>query len=172
MSPLSRTLKIVVNRYDGPETLKPKVDAAVSLLEEIVNSSRFRDLVQGYDRYRHHEQLDPAAIYNRLMTGDSRGRGDLGVRRVVAFDYAIVPGASGTVIGYRNEGTNDIFTYRERFDELDVHDLVSHLGHEVVGHLAGNFGHPTLNVRGRSRSVPYKVDEFIDELLEQRSQGA
>jgi hypothetical protein len=160
-----------MNSYAGPEELRPRVLAAIVLLEEIVNSPGFRGLVHGYRRYRHEENLDPTAIYNRLMTGHSDGQGDLAAGRVVKFDYSIVDGASGTTIGYRVEGTSNVFTYRERFEEMDVHDLVSHLGHEIMGHLAGGFGHPKLRWRGRSRSVPYKVDEFIEELLEQRQRA-
>jgi len=165
MSPTHVALKIVLRSYDGPPQLRDKTDEALARLEQVVNSPRFRTLVEDYDRYRHHERLTPAEIYNRLMTGDARGHGDLARQRVVAFDYKIVDGEDGPVIGYRNDGTDDVFTYRLRFDELDVDDLASHLGHEVVGHLAGNFGHPRLNIRGRGRSVPYKVDEFIEELL-------
>lgn len=171
MTPTHICLNIVMRSYDGPPQLRAKTDRAIDRLVAVVNSARFRTLVESYDRYRHHERLTPAEIYNRLMTGDAGGHGDLARQRAVAFDYTILGGEDGTVIGYRNEGTDDIFTYRRRFDELDVDDLASHLGHEVVGHLAGNFGHPRLNIRGRSRSVPYKVDEFIEEVLEADAAG-
>lgn len=142
------------------------------MLNRLVNSQGFRARIEDYRGYKHNEGLTPSQIYNRLMTGDRKGEGTLGSRRAVAFDYTIVDGESGQTIGYRNEGTNDIFTYRAHFDEMDEHDLVSHLSHEIVGHLAGEFDHPKHNWRGRGRSVPYVVDDVIDALLDELRSGS
>ncbi len=166
------TLDIVMSTYNGPADRQPTVRAAVALLNKLVNSREFRARVEGYRWYKYNENLTPSQIYNRLMTGDRAGKGALGSRRTVTFDYTLVDGGSGSTVGYRNAGTNDIFTYRARFDEMDEHDLVSHLCHEVVGHLAGEFDHPTYNWRGRGRSVPYVVDDIIDALLDELPSGS
>ena len=160
-------MQIRMNTYSGPVDKRPMVDAAIELLEQVVNSSDFRQRVETRRRYRHHEGLSSAQIYNRLMTGDRSGRGALDRPRTVTFNYAFIEGGSDTTLGYRQTGTNNIFTYHRHLAWMDVHDLVSHLAHEIVGHLAGNFGHPRLNVRGRGRSVPYVIDFIVDTLLEQ-----
>ncbi|MCA9684479.1 MAG: hypothetical protein KC457_19955, partial [Myxococcales bacterium] len=136
-------------------------------LNDVVNSEAFREKVFAHRGWRCHEGLDSEQIYNRLMTGDRGGKGDLMVERTVSFDYTILPGEGGRVVGYRLDGTNDIFTYRRDFERMDAQDLASHLGHEILGHLAGEFGHPVYDTRRRRRSVPYTIDGFISDLLDE-----
>lgn len=154
-------LTIQIRTYVGQPQDRLKVDKALELLARVVNSSAFRARVIGFTRYTYAEGLSSEEIYNRIMTGDRQGNGT--GPRTLSFDYQIVAGGNGSVYGYRLAGTDQVVTYGDRFNEMDLHDLVTHLGHEVVGHLAGDFGHRRWRM---TRSVPYMVDEFIDDLLD------
>ena len=159
-------LNIVVESFYGPMDKREMVDSAVARLNAVVNSDEFRDAVSSHRTFRHNQGLTAPEVYNRIITGDKHGHGDLEASRDVPFVYTIKPGSDGSVIGYRSEYTNKVFTYQDRFDEMGVPELAAHLAHEVVGHLAGEFGHPKFRWRGRGRSVPYVVDDIVEDLLE------
>ena len=159
-------LHLEMTTYTGPDSHEAKAREAVAWLERLVNSAQFRTKVESVRRFKYNEGLSSRRVYNRLMTGDHGGAGDLDAERTVAFHYNVVPGEDGSVVGYRTRGTSNIATYENRFVELELDDLVSHLAHEVIGHLAGEFSHPRLRWRGRGRSVPYTVDRIVEELAE------
>ncbi|MGE6761381.1 hypothetical protein ACQKGO_25410 [Corallococcus interemptor] len=148
-----------------------KLMEALGILERVVNSEAFRNRVIAHPAYTWDEGLSSEQIYNRLIWGTpSPTPGGLGVPRIVFFDYELVPRPwykSERVIGWRIANTNDIFTYLDSFDDMTPAELASHLGHEIVGHLAGEFGHPEKAGDVRDRSVPYVIDGFIEELAPQ-----
>lgn len=148
-----------------------KLMEALGILERVVNSEAFRNRVIAHPSYTFDEGLSNEQIYNRLIWGTPDPTpGGLGVPRVVFFDYELVPRPwykRKRVIGWRNEDTNDIFTYIDSFDAMTPAELASHLGHEIVGHLAGEFEHPRKAGDVRDRSVPYVIDGFIEQLAAQ-----
>lgn len=148
-----------------------KLIESLGILERVVNSEAFRRRVLEHPAYTWNEGLTNEQIYNRLIWGSAEpALGALGVPRVVFFDYELVQRPwykSGRTIGWRIAGTNDIYTYVDSFDDMAPAALASHLGHEIVGHLAGEFDHPERPGKIRDGSVPYIIDGFIEELAVQ-----
>ncbi|NTX33886.1 hypothetical protein HUA78_05510 [Myxococcus sp. CA033] len=144
---------------------------ALDILERIVNSKSFRLRVLEHSAYTWNEGLTNEQILNRLIWGQpTPPLGALAVPRLVFFDYELVQRPIwkklSSVRGWRIPETNDIYTYVDAFDSMSPSELASHLGHEVVGHLAGEFDHPSRKGPERDASVPYVIDDFIEELAE------
>ncbi|PTL78922.1 hypothetical protein [Vitiosangium sp. GDMCC 1.1324] len=167
-------LRFLVKRpVNIDSTRGAKLRRALDLLEQIVNSDVFRSQVLEHKAYTWNQGLTNEQIYNRLIWGAANPTADVKLKdRIVQFDYELVPRPwykqLSKTIGWRIPGTNDIYTYANSFDHMSVAELASHLGHEVVGHLAGEFDHPELASRERAESVPYVIDGFIEALATQK----
>ncbi|AKF86839.1 hypothetical protein MFUL124B02_34320 [Myxococcus fulvus 124B02] len=153
-----------------------KLSKALDILERIVNSEGFRRRVLEHPGYTWDEGLTNEQILHRLIWGHAEPTlGALAVPRIVSFDYELVQRPwykkLSSVRGWRVPGTNDIYTYVDVFEEMSAEELASHLGHEVVGHLAGEFDHPERGGPERDGSVPYVIDGFIEELAKKPSLG-
>jgi hypothetical protein len=152
-----------------------KLREALGILERVVNSEVFRSRVLEHSGYTWDEGLTNDQIYNRLIWGEANPKlGALAAPRLVFFDYELVQRPwykRKKVIGWRVPESNDIYTYVDSFDEMSPVELASHLGHEIVGHLAGEFDHPEKAGRVRDGSVPYVIDGFIEELAIQPLQS-
>ncbi|WP_121771039.1 hypothetical protein [Corallococcus interemptor] len=69
-----------------------KLMAALGILGRVVNSEAFRNRVISHPSYTWDEGLSSEQIYNRLIWGTpSPTPGNLGVPRIVAFDYELLP---------------------------------------------------------------------------------
>jgi len=135
--------------------------ATFDLLGTIAVSEGFRDAVEGFRRYRRHERLTSEQVYNRLITGDRRGAGDLSATHTADFDYELrYTDYSGTTLGVQSGRHVYTNQWYYRSENTTVADWIGHLMHEVVGHCHGDFHHHRLPSRARKRTVPYAIGRF------------
>lgn len=165
-----------------------KLDLAIELLEEIINSDEFKEKVIGYtrpnrataasdDMIREYQKnylwretdkkLTNEDIYKIIMQGNEKMRPEtLGEMNINIKKYKSpwwnINGRK--VVGWTNPGSSKWINVNWRFyDNYDVHQMVGNIVHEWI-HLLG-FLHGNVNMR---EEVPYVVGKIAATIAKEK----
>ena len=165
----SSLLQVEVSFRNFNDCDKRKVNEAVVILEEVMNSQEFKERVlnftfKGERRFHENNGLSNFEIYNLLMSGEE----------------VLIPGADGVmnfdltlyrswnpwskVKGYTKPDTIRIWINKKFFRRTSwtVVDVASNMAHEWV-HKMG-FGHAYNYNSDRPYSVPYAIGNIVGEV--------
>lgn len=127
---------------------------SVKLIEEIINSPEFKEwfLKQNFTQLGELLGVDNYMLLDSLLT-------------TVQFTYSVVPRPWykrwSSVIGYTIN--DDITTYRDSYDGMNLSDLCSHLSHEITHCSAIGFHHEFKYSREREMSLPYAIGRYVKD---------
>lgn len=151
-----RITKVKTHRYSPAEI--EKLDIALELFSNAVNSVEFRQKIEFHDSFDTKDNYSNEEIYNRIMSGDEKDtRG--GIDHEADLNLTLDFRTSTDAIGYTK--FERIFTFQNFFDQLEPTKLAGHYAHEYC-HTLG-FADPS-DLSDISENVPYEVGRIIEEI--------
>lgn len=151
--------------FDGEKGVK--IESAMRLLEEVVNSEEFKEKVlnfknkKGERAFASNNGLTNEQIYARFMDGRETLQPDTQLE--MNFFLKLYNKPWSRVIGYTSANTNVININWKYFKSNPVHSVAANLAHEWV-HKIG-FGHRSASEHD---SAPYAIGYIVGELVKQR----
>jgi hypothetical protein len=157
-----------VTGYSAAE--RTKLDGAMKLLGDVLNSREFRDAVlaskfDGKPGFAS-DTRSPQEVYATIRaakenyTSQADGEVDLNVN-LESFSWF-----QRKVVGYTTPSSDTITTNRRFFSGFDQSEIAGHLAHEWL-HKIG-FDHDFNATARRPFSVPYELGELIEKLAQGR----
>ncbi|MFT3795351.1 hypothetical protein [Flavobacterium sp.] len=161
-------------RYEGRRL--ERLNSVMQAIEKTINSTAFRRQVLEF-RYRGQysfyyrrnllgryidKPYTNAQVYEIIMDAQELVKED--PEPTIDLYLELVIGSNGSVIGYGNPGSKEIYTYSEMFDQMEIDELANHYVHEWC-HKIG-FDHSYLPTAKRNSSVPYAIGNIIETLLD------
>lgn len=154
-------IKIDFESLKVPSSAQMKCYEALNMIEQVINSDAFKSkfMLQRFTQLTNSQvKLSREALLAQL-------------RRPVKIEYSVVSRPGGfwkkfkkaTTIGWRNTGTNDIFTYSDKFNDMSTEGLAGHLAHEI-SHVLG-FAHAVSWSKARDSSAPYLIGNWVESML-------
>lgn len=163
------------NGYENENLIK--LNEALTLLENIVNSQRFKDAVLNfrsdkteggtfhfimYTKWKRHRidltRYTNQEIYEKVMRGNESNGTDC----FMVFNLTLERGSGGSTVGY-TDSNNNIHTYTTDFHDMKVGEFAAHIFHEYTHTI--EFQHSQTNGFDSLRdcfSVPYALGNLVE----------
>ena len=159
------------NEYD--EVRLAKLNQALKSIEKVFNSDDFKQQVLKFpfffrknwfskwyiDEFHTNEQ-----VYEKLMIAIEK-HGNVSEGAMDLY-LTLLEGEDGSVIGYGDARQKEIFTYKKRFDEMQLYQIANHITHEWTHKLG--FTHATIKtpiIGRRDNSVPYAIGYIVEKII-------
>jgi hypothetical protein len=175
------TIQVESRGYEDPADSQ-KLQAAILLLEKVLNSSNFRERVKAF-KFNKRGRNGSLGFSNDEILAIVLSGTDIDTLSSADSEQEIAQVALGALklklsldkvsrreIGHTNMETNEIFTGIDWFRENDLCEVTGHYLHEY-SHTVG-FGHTFFNVFKRSKSVPYGLGEIGAAVAKELAGGA
>lgn len=151
-----RITKVKTHRYSTTDI--EKLDVALELLSNAINSVEFQRNIEQHAPFDTVEHYSNAEIYNIIMSGDEADTNG-GIDHEADLNLTLDLRTSTDAIGYTKH--ERIFTFQNFFEQLEPTKLAGHYAHEYC-HTLG-FADPS-NLDELERNVPYEVGRIIEEI--------
>lgn len=126
---------------------------AIKLAEEIINSPEFKQWFMAYE-FKQLYDLKFRTKYHLL---------DM-MLVTIKFTYSVVKRPwykrYSSVIGYTIG--DDVHTYRDSYDNMDLPRLVNHIVHEALHCSAVSFSHSVQYTKERDHSLNYTIGDYCE----------
>lgn len=144
-------------KLDGRLEEIVRVRALLPLIEKAVNSPEFKAFVEATKFTQTLDQPKPEQFLQEAI-----------------IKYTVTPRPLrkrfSSVIGYTMY-KNQIFTYRNSFNEMSDAELAAHICHEILHTPPFNFTHSVRASKERALSIPYQVGDFVEKYVAGIAQG-
>jgi hypothetical protein len=155
-------LKVKINSASNFSAVElTKLNAAAVILEAVVNSDKFRELVLGF-KFSSVYGLTNEQIYALIMSGKEvlspQEDHEIDIDVIMYYRW-------NNVIGYTYPNTLRTWINRRFFKKYSAVDIACNLMHEWM-HKVG-FDHDYYNTKQRPYSVPYAVGYMIQQLYKE-----
>jgi hypothetical protein len=152
-----------IEKYEGYEK---KAREAAALFIRVFNSDKFKEQVLGHEwkgkkQFADNQGLTNAQILERLLDGSEiafEGRNHAADFHLRAYSKGW---PFGSAIGHADADKGEIITKWKFIRQSSVEGLAGHYAHEYC-HLLG-FGHDFDVTNQREYSVPYAIDNIVEE---------
>lgn len=151
-----RITKVKTHRYSRTDI--EKLDVALELLSNAINSVEFKHNIEQHEPFDTVEHYSNVEIYNIIMSGDEADTNG-GIDHEADLNLTLDLRISTDAIGYTKH--ERIFTFQNFFEQLEPTKLAGHYAHEYC-HTLG-FADPS-NLDELERNVPYEVGRIIEEI--------
>ena len=145
-----------------------KLDKAIVILGQVMNSPEFKEQILNYAEYQggfaNADGLTRQQIFDKIMAGaeqlsptaDNEMDLDMEIRNLGWFQR--------NVVGYTTEDTSVITSNRRFFSNYTPAEIAGNLAHEWMHKLG--FDHDFKSTARRPYSVPYAVGDMVEALAE------
>lgn len=150
------TIQVTENNGFEDPIIKQKLDDAVKILERVVNSDQFGKRVEN-SKYFRNNKMKGAAILQKIRTGHEENTMPDNIISLLVEVY----NNKKNEIGHTTPD-GIIHTNKEWILSNSATCYAAHLLHEYC-HVLG-FSHSWLRLPFRSKTVPYKIGNFVAQL--------